>query len=160
MSSEADVLCSGYDVGYFDKADVARWADRWIEATDVPCDVLFDLSLNRSLHPVDLKRALRSLGSAEPDQVASTTIGFLGLLYEQKKVSAQSVVQRLFFLVHEPGLTNDETSYIYYLDDQVYHVAAGTWLPLRDVEEEVRGFLTPYAERLTVKYPEMITPGK
>ena len=58
-STEANVLRCGYDVGYFNKSDIAQWADRQIEACDVPSDALLDLSMNRRLDPLDVIKLLR-----------------------------------------------------------------------------------------------------
>ncbi|MFN3151315.1 hypothetical protein [Bremerella sp.] len=156
ISTEADLLRCGFDIGYFDKSDIARWADRWILAIDEPCLQLFDLSFNRSLDPYDVSKLLRSLGPSESSTTAQTTFGFLGLLYEDRRISAQDAIGQLFWLVHEPELTDDERSRIYHLDhdcDYAEHEGYGT---MSEIEDHLSDFLCPYGEQLSAKHPDLI----
>lgn len=156
ISTEANLLRRGFDIGYFDKSDIARWADRWILAIDEPCLELFDLSLNRSLDPYDVSKLLRSLGPSESSASAQTTLGFLGLLYEGGRISAQHTIGQLFWLVHEPELTDVESSCIYHLDhdcDLAEHEGYGT---MSEFERKLSDFLFPYAEQLLARHPDLI----
>jgi hypothetical protein len=145
---EADILRCGYNVGYFDNADIARWADRQIEASDIPSTELLDLSMNRETHPIDVMNLLRSFGLPAPSTTIQTQIGFIGLLIEKKKISAQLAIRRLFELVHEPGMTQEEKMQIYYVDDGYSF--------MEDIEERLFEFLGPYAKQLGDQYPHLI----
>lgn len=155
MSAEADVLRCGYDVGYFDKADIARWADRQIAATDDPCTELLDLSMIRQTHPLDVMKLLRSLGAAD-SAATETQIGFIGLLYEKHQITTQLAIRRLFALIDEADTTADQQSQIYYLDDGYDLAVAGTYGTMNAIERGVSAFVTPYAERLAEQYPQII----
>ena len=65
-AAEADVLLCGYDIGFFDKSDIERWADRQIEAVDEPSAALIELAMLQSAHPLDVMRILRTFASPEP----------------------------------------------------------------------------------------------
>lgn len=156
ISTEADLLRCGFDIGYFDKSDIARWADRWILAIDEPCLQLFDLSFNRSLDPYDVSKLLRSLGPSKSSGAAQTTFGFLGLLYEDRRISAQDAIRQLFWLVHEPELTDDERSLIYYVEDGYDLAERQVHGTMSEIEGKLSDFLFPYAEQLSVKHPDLI----
>jgi hypothetical protein len=148
LATEAYILRCGYNVGYFDNADIARWADCQIEASDIPSTELLDLSMNRETHPIDVMNLLRSFGSPAPSATIQTQIGFLGLLIAKKKISSQRAIQRLLELVHEPGITQEEKMQIYYVDDGYSF--------MEDIEERLFEFLGPYAKQLGDQYPHLI----
>lgn len=154
ISTEANVLRCGFEVGYFDKPDIARWADRWILTLEEPCDELFDLSLNRRLDPIDIESLFRKLSSPEPDLPVQTRFGFIGLLYDEKKTSAQYVARQLFLSVHQPGITREEASRIYYLDDGCDLAYSGQYGTVDQINRELGEFLSPYAKQLVSQYPQ------
>ena len=156
MSTEAELLRCGFSAGYFDKADIARWADLWILALDEPCSELFDLSLNRRFNPIDLMNLLRSLVKPEHISTVQTTIGFLGLLYGSQKISAQHAIRQLFLLVYEPEMNKDERSQIYYLDDGYDLAAEGSYGTMSEIEHDLSQFVSPYVEQLRMRHPELI----
>jgi hypothetical protein len=158
MSVEADVLWCGYDVGYFDKSDIARWADRQIAAVENPCTELLDLSMIRHTHPLDVMKLLRSLASADARATIQTRIGFIGLLYDKRRLTSQLAIRALFALAHEPGVTADEKSQIYYLDDGYDLAIAGTYGTMNDIQRQLKDFASPYAEQLREQYPHLISP--
>ncbi len=157
MSAEADVLRCGYHVGYFDKSDIARWADRQIATIEDPCTELLDLSMIRQTHPLDVTKLLRSLGAADLAATIETQIGFIGLLYEERKITTQLAIRGLFALVHEPDTTADQQSQIYYLDDGYDLAVAGTYGTMNEIERELKDFVSPYATRLAEQYPQFIS---
>jgi hypothetical protein len=159
-TTEADVLRCGYDVGYFNKSDIERWADRLIAATEAPCYELLDLSILRNAHPLDVMKLLRSLGAADPAATLETQVGFIALLYTTQQITTQLAIRGLFALVHEPGTTADQESHIYYLDDGYDLAVAGTYGTMDDIERELNDFLSPYAERITEQYPQLIPSMK
>lgn len=156
ISEEAIVLCGGFKLIYFDKADVAKWADRWIVALEAPDDPLFDLSLNGRMYPDEIVSHLRNMASSEESLPVHDEMGFLGLMYAQKKLAAQHAIAQLFYLVDEPGLTSEERSQIYYLDhgiDLAANQASGT---LSQIKSQLHKFLSPHAEQLMAKYPALV----
>lgn len=155
ISQEANVLRYGYEVGYFDKPYIAQWADRWILALDEPCDELFDLSMNRRLDPIDVSRSLQKLAPLEPALSVQIQFGFVGLLYEQKNLSAQHAKGELFLLIHEPDTTDKEASRIYYLDDAGDLAYLGAHASIDEFKRELGEFLSPYAEQLVARYPQL-----
>jgi hypothetical protein len=156
LSTEADVLRWGYAVGYFDNADIELWADRQIAATEKPCLELLDLSMIRHTHPLDVMKLLRSLGTSDPATTVETQIGFLGLLYGRQEITAYRAICELYALVHEAGITADQESEIYYLDDAFDLAAAGTFGTINDFERKLTGFLSPYAEQLAERHSQLI----
>jgi hypothetical protein len=160
MSTEANALRCGYDVGYFDKSDIAQWADRQIEACDVPSDALLDLSMNRRLDPLDVIKLLQSFGEADPAASIRIHIGFIGLLLAKKGISIQMAIRGLWKLVHEPDVTSEEQRAIYLLDEGYNVAAAGYHGTLDNVDRELRGFIMPYADRLAEQFPHLIPAGE
>lgn len=156
MPTEADVLRCGYDVGYFNKADVERWADRQIAVTEVPCAGLLDLSMIRHTHPIDVMKLLLSLGAADPAAIIETQIGFIGLLFRKQQITTRLAIHGLFALAHEPGTTADQKSHIDYLEDGYDLAVAETYGTMNDIERELNDFVSPYAERLAEHYPHLI----
>ena len=159
-AAEADVLRCGYDLGFFDKTDIAAWADRRIESTENPSTELLDLSMIRQTHPLDVMNLLRSLGAADPATNIQTQIGFIGLLLANRSITTQRAIRGLWPLVHEPGTTQEQQSQIYYLDDGYDLAVAGTYGTMADIERELREFVMPYAEQLAEQYPHLIPSSK
>jgi hypothetical protein len=160
VSTEANVLRYGYAVGYFEKSDIAQWADRQIEACDVPSDALLDLSMNRRLDPLDVVKLLQSFGEADPAASIQIQIGLLGLLLVKQSISIQMAIRGLWKLVHEPDVTSEEQRAIYLLDEEYNVAAAGYHGTLDNVDRELRGFIMPYAERLAEQFPQLIPAGE
>lgn len=145
----------GFNVGYFDKSDVAQWADRWILALEEPCDELFDLSMNRSMAPIDLAILLRNMGSSEPTFLVATSIGFVGLMYGEKRFSTQHAAKELYSLAHQEGITPEEASRITYLDDGCDLAYSGLYGSIEQIKRELSQFVSPYAERLISQFPQL-----
>lgn len=53
LATEADFVFAGYRAGYYSIDDVIAWADRQIERLPEPPTALLDLSMGRTLYPVD-----------------------------------------------------------------------------------------------------------
>jgi len=160
MSIEADVLLCGYDVGFFDKTDIERWADHQIAIIDEPSTELLDLSMIRNTHPLDVMNTLRKLGSADPLTSVQTRIGFIGLLFDKNRIDTRLAIRGLWSLILESGITDAQKSQIYYLDDGYDLAVAGTYGSLDDVERELRDFVTPYADRLAEEHPRLFPSTK
>lgn len=154
-STEANVLRCGYDVGYFDKSDIANWADRQIEACDVPSDALLDLSMNRRLDPLDVIKLLQSFGEADPAASIQTQIGFIGLLFAKQRISMESAVRGLWGLYREPGVTDEQQGQIYHLDYGYDLAESGHWT-WDEIDRALRDFFTPYSDRLAEQFPQLI----
>jgi hypothetical protein len=146
--AEADLLLCGYEVGYFDKSDIAQWADRQIAAIANPSAELLDLSMIRHTYPIDVMNLLRSLGSPDLNVRIQNQIGFIGLLYGEKKLTLQRAIGGLLSLVHQPGLTQEQRSQIYYLDDGYDLAVAGAYGTLAQIERDFSNFVSPYTQRL------------
>ena len=158
-TAEADVLRCGYDVGYFDKSDIITWADRQIAACDSPTDALLDLSMCRKDHPIDVMNHLGVLGSNDPVTALETQFGFIGLTFQSEQLSLQQAIRGLFALVHERGITDDQQSMIYHLDDGYDLAVEGSYGTLANTESEFLDFVAPYAEQLRVQYPLLVPRG-
>jgi hypothetical protein len=159
VSTEANVLRCGYDVGYFDKSDIAQWADRQIEACDVPSDALLDLSMNRRLDPLDVIKLLQAFGEADPAASIQTQIGFIGLLLAKQRISAKLAIQGLWGLMREPGVTDEQQGQVYYLDYGYDLAESGHWT-WDDIDRALRDFFTPYSDRLAEQFPHLIPADK
>lgn len=155
-STEADILRCGYNVGYFGKADIAKWADQQIEAFDSLPTELLDLSMIRDTHPIDVMNLLRAIRSPDSSRTIETQIGFIGLQLNKGKIPTQLAIRGLFALVHEPGITQEQQSQIYYLDDGYDLAIAGTYGTMDDIERELRNFVFPYSNRLAEQFPHLI----
>ena len=155
-STEADALRCGYDIGYFDKSDIANWADRQIEATEAPSIALLDLSVILHTHPLDVIKLLARLGAVDPATTIETRIGFIGLLGSEKHITTQLAIWGLWSLIYEPGLTDEQQSQIYFLDDGYDLAVAGTCGTMDDIERELDEFVTPYSERLVAQHPSLL----
>jgi len=154
-ATEADVLRCGYDVGFFDKSDIARWADQQIAAIDAPSMALIDLSMNRQLHPLDVMKLLRNFGQSNPSAIIEAQLGFIGLLLSTNRMSVELAIRGLWSLIHEPGVTDEQQSQIYYLDDGYDLAIAGTYGTMADIDRDLRRFVTPYSQVLATKYPDL-----
>jgi hypothetical protein len=160
MANEAEVLRCGYRTGYFTKADIARWADRQIEAIEEPRSELLDLSMIRQTHPLDVMKLLQSVGAGGPADTIEMELGFIGLLREERRVSPELAVRGMLTLAHEPGTTADQCSEIYRLDDACDCAIAGTYGSINEVEQELDSFVSPYARKLAERYPQLIPSVK
>lgn len=154
-SIEADVLRCGYDIGYFDKSDIVRWADRQIAACNCPTTELMDLSMIRHRHPIDVIMLLRTIGSSDTTMAAQMQIGLICSLFEQSHLSAESAIRGLFSLINEPGLTSEQRSKFYYLDDG-YGLALLGYNSLAEIERELREFAAPNAALFGQQCPGLI----
>lgn len=145
---EADVLLCGYEAGFFSKSDISQWADRQIAAIANPSAELLDLSMIRHTYPIDVMNLLRSLGSPDLNVRIQNQIGFIGLLYGEKKLTLQRAIGGLLSLVHQPDLTQEQRSQIYYLDDGYDLAVAGAYGTLAQIERDFCNFVSPYLQRL------------
>ena len=159
ISTEADVLRCGYQLGYFDKPDIVAWADRQIEATDTPSNALLDLSMIRLTDPMDVTKLLRSLGPVEPTASTETEIGFIGLLLTKQHIPIEKAIEGLWALVDALGITPEEERQIHHIDYGYELAIAGTYGTMADLELELHKFVEPYATRLAERHPHLI-PSK
>ena len=154
-SLEADVLRSGFKLGFFGKPDIERWADRQIAAVDEPSLELIDLSMNQRVDPHDLLKLLEAVGQTDARQKVETEIGFLGLLLSSRRITVEKAIRSLWSLVYAPGITDEQQSQIYYLDDGYDLALAGTYGTITEIEVELRAFVTPYADKLVRNHPQL-----
>jgi hypothetical protein len=154
---EADVLCCGYNVGFFDKSDIVRWADSQIAAMDKPSDALLDLAMIRDAHPLDVIKLLKTIRvePASADSIA-TQIGFIGICFTKSRITLRAAIRGLYALTREPGTSPDQSSTIYWLDDAYDLAIAGTYGSLDDVEAGLRNFVVPYTARLYEHHRQLI----
>jgi hypothetical protein len=149
IAVQASILCSGYRVGYFTDADIEAWAVQQLDGYDKPPMTIFDLAMLRGMHPIDVMKLLRSLASELPPSLAvETQIGVLGVLFDAKRITLEKAIRGLFALVHDDGMTKDQQSMIYWLDDGYDLAVAGTYGSISQVESEFRSFVEPHAYRL------------
>ena len=156
MAAEADILRCGYDLGFFDKPDIERWAERQIEAIEEPPLALIDLAMIRSASPVDVVNLLRQLGSTDPAASLATQLAFIGMLYQSQRLPIQHAIAGLYSLARERGLTDEQRLAIYYLDDGYDLAVAGTYGAVQDIDRDLREFVLPYTEKLKSDYPDLI----
>jgi hypothetical protein len=158
---DAAILQCGYNVGYFNEADIERWAEAQIADLDEPSEALIELAILRNMHPLDVMKLLRSVGKDVPaTQWIAAQIGFIGTSFAEGKLSLVNATRALYALVLESGISSDEESAIYYLDDGYDLAVAGTHGSLAEVEAELRRFVMPYAERLQEKHSSLFRKGK
>jgi hypothetical protein len=147
IADDADILRCGYNMGYFDKPDIERWADSQIAAIDTPADDLLNLSMIRETHPVDVLNSLKSLSAhTPPEQSVATQIGFIGLCYCEGKITLEAAVRALFGVREEIGVSSEQKSAIYWLDDAYDLALAGYYGTRDEVEVELRRFVSPYMQ--------------
>ena len=154
---DADVLRCGYAIGYFNEGDIVIWADHLILATSNPSAELLALSmivLNKtcSIDVMNLRQSLSQIDSANSMQ---TQIGLLGGRLAKSSITFRGAFNALWALRDEEGITDEQRSQIYYLDDSYDHAIAGTWGVVKDVDRELEEFVTPYAERLAEQFPHL-----
>lgn len=146
---EAAILCCGYSIGYYADADIEHWAERQIDVLDEPPLALIELATLRDTYPIDAMNLLRSLGGVlSPAATIESEIGFIGLLYDAKRISLATAIRRLFPLGHDEGVTDKQRSMLYWLDDAYDLALAGTYGTLSQVASEFRSFVQPYADNL------------
>lgn len=78
----------------------------------------------------------------------------------QQRINTQLAIRGLWALVHQPGITQEEESHIYYLDDGYDLALAGAYCTMDDLERDLNDFVSPYAERITQQYPQLIPATK
>lgn len=155
--SEADVLRSGFKLGYYSKDDVARWADQQIAAVNEPSLELISLSMNKRVDPHDLINYLGLIGKADDQQQVATEIGFIGLLYTSHRITTEKAIQAIWTLVHEQGITFDQQSCIYCLEDGFSLARDGTYGSMNDVELELCAFLSIHVDDLVSSHPQLFS---
>lgn len=154
---QAAFLCCGYNVGYYTISDIEWWAIQQIDALDEPTLALIDLATLRDTNPIDVMNLLRSLGGTlSPSLTIEMRIGFLGLLYDAKRISLKTAINGLFAMVHDQGVTDDQRTMIYCLDDGYDLALAGTYGTVSQVEAEFRSFVRPYADTLKAQEIEIL----
>jgi hypothetical protein len=147
-AAEAFVLRCGFNIGFFDKIDIEKWAESQIAATDEPSIELIDLAILRDKHPYDVMKLLASVGDEIPvAEAIAAQIGLVGSQFENGPIPLVSAVRGLYTLVLEPGVSDAERQMIYHLDDG-YDCALNGYVSMTDLEAELRTFIQPYVERL------------
>ncbi len=162
LGIEAEVLWVGFQAGYFEKADIENWADRHIDAIDVPPDALLELSILRSTDEYAVLDLLGSLGSKTLGKSEHRyPIGFLGVLFLEKRISLESAIRSLFWIGQElsddvpEGLSACQQR-IYLLDHNYDDAVGGFYGTIEAVEADAIDFLTPYAAELQEKHPDLL----
>jgi hypothetical protein len=154
---QAAILCCGYRLGYYTDADIEHWAERQIDASDKPSLTLIELATLRGSNPIDVMNLLRSLGGTlSPSVTIETQIGFLGMLYDANRISLKTATNGLIAMVHDQGVTGDQRSKIYGLDDMYDLALAGTYGTISQVESEFRSLVRPYADNLKAQDIEIL----
>jgi hypothetical protein len=116
-ATEADLLCTGYALRYFNDADIERWADEQIAATDHPSDTLLDLSILSQTNPVDILKLLNKIrGEFPADLSIRNRIGLIGVCFQQNRLTLKDAVAALFALTHDDGTSERQKSAIYFLE--------------------------------------------
>jgi hypothetical protein len=157
IGAQAAFLCCGYNVGYYSTSDIEWWAIQQIDAMDEPPLAIIDLATLRDTNPIDVMNLLRSLGGTLSSSLTTEMrIGFLGLLYDVKRISLNTAIGGLFALVHDDGVTDDQRSMIYWLDDGCDLAIAGTYGTIGQVEADFRSFVRPYADSLKAQKIELL----
>ncbi len=152
---EADVLRIGFGIGYFTKADIARWADRQIAAVDAPSEGLIDLSMNQHIDPYDLLKLLDAVSQRDAERKVAAEIGFIGLLVASNRMTTGRAMRSLFAIAHSDGITDEQRSRIYHLDDDYDCALAGTYGTMAEVEHGLREFISTHTEQLVSTYPQL-----
>ena len=94
---DVNVLRVGFMTGYYTRYDVSCWVDEQILKEDQPSNKLIELSLLKTKNEQEIEFLLRQLGDArDPVQDFKYAIGFVGLLFETRKLSLSVAVQTLF----------------------------------------------------------------
>lgn len=152
---EADVLRLGFGIGYFTKADIARWADRQIAAVDAPSEELIDLSMNQHTDSYDLLKLLDAVSQKDAERKIAAEIGFIGLLVASNRMTTGRAIRSLFALVHSDGVTDEQRFRIYHLDDEYDHALAYPGGTMAEVEHGLREFVSSHADQLVSAYPQL-----
>lgn len=155
---EAVVLLCGFDVGYFDYDDIVKWADHQIVTTEKPADELLDLSMIqiRKTHPTDVQNLLCNLSPTESSMRIEIKLGLIGLLLAKQRITTREVMSRFWSLKDEPGITDEQESQIYFLDDGYDLARAGTYGTIENVEQELHDFVMPYAQQIRERFPQLL----
>jgi hypothetical protein len=156
-ATEADILRCGYGLGYFDNADIVKWADQQIISIDSPPTELLDLSMIRDAHPIDVMNLLRSVGSPDVSQMPSAKLGFIGLLIAEDRITTQDAIRRIYELAQDSGITQEQTLQIYRLDASYDLVLEGIDGAISTFEQELHDFLSPFSNLLVERYPNLIS---
>ena len=93
----------------------------------------------------------RELGAAD----LATTIQT-----QKQRITTQLAIRGIWVLAHEPGVTQEQESQIYCLDDGYDLAVAGTYGTMDDIERNLHDFVSPYAVRLAKQYPQLIPTTK
>jgi hypothetical protein len=157
--TEADILRCGYEVAYFDKADIVRWADRQIETTDKPSTELLDLAMIRDADPLEVTGLLRLLGSPNAGELIQAQVGFIGLKLAEQQISPRLAIRALWKFAIDWETADDLQTEIYHLDYCCERVDEGS-LTQEELEKELRSFVIPYAEQLARDFPRLISSNE
>lgn len=149
IAVEAAVLECGYNIGFFSLRDVEHWAESQIAAVDRPTDALIDLAILRDTHPLDVMKLLKTVsGDLPASESIAMRIGFIGHCFEEGKISLLTGIRGLWPLVFEAGISSEQESQIYWLDDAYDLAVAGYYGTLADVDGGFRQFVMPYTQML------------
>ena len=92
----ASVFAAGLLHGFVRHEDVVRWADRRIEAADVPPPWLIDLSLSQRLHVLDVSGILKSVAAGTDPVATCEAIYALVPIMGRTFVDAEKMAARLY----------------------------------------------------------------
>jgi len=153
----AALLCCGYNIGYYTTSDIERWAVQQLDACDKPPMALIDLTILRDMNPIDVMNLLRSLGGTlSPSLTIEMQIGFIGLLYDAKRLSLEMAVEKVCALVYDEGVTQHQREMMYWLGEMFYLAFAESIGTVAQVESEFRSFVRPYADTLKAQEAEIL----
>ena len=83
--ASVDLLRIGFDVGYYDKHDIARWADQQINDYDDPPFALIEISLVKRKGDDEITKRLRELSETDLNAPTEGRVasGFVGMLLRE-----------------------------------------------------------------------------
>ncbi|MFT5356219.1 MAG: hypothetical protein ACI9KE_003442 [Polyangiales bacterium] len=138
MPQSALELRIGFEVGLYDRADVASWVDHAILAAATPCDVLLELTTLCHRTSTEIASLLDQL---QPSIVGDTFIlhaKAVAMMFRDKRLSAVAALDRLPQVSCGQTPAEDEVYNLYERMDLATQGIAGS---VSEVEQEITEFL-------------------
>lgn len=146
LERQALLLRVGFDLGLYDRADVADWVTSRVMAPEQLDGPLLELGTLAGRSDEDIASLLRDLAGPVPGGLAARIeIGLVGRMVAAGTSKLKPAIRRLFSLAYE-GLTEEEQGCIVQLDDGYDLAAAGTYGTIGQVRSDFADFTARYRD--------------
>ncbi len=150
----AEVYRIGLLIGFFQPADVVRWADAVILTSEKPDPCVIDVSLSEKKPIQDIAHLLKDIkGESHPTLPAHVLMGLMGRKLSENPGLVKRIATMAYSLAIDGKVSNDERDWLICFDDDFELAERGIFGTAEALTKELQDRLLGYS-----LYAELFSP--